>query len=197
MKPKQVNWQIIPRVSTGVEPYDILDDLTTTFHDDIKGVVIVLMWRHNAKIDADNYLELSSISKTPDKHRELQEHDFIIGLNKEIWDMLDIDQKKIVIDAQLQRIAVAEDKDGEPREDDRSRVVYRLRRDEISTPEVQRRRHGAALGDVVDHIVSRIGTEVEKKEEPEKEEPEPETGLSDATGELDTEEEGYLASLTD
>ena len=154
MKPKQVNWQYIDQ-NEGSEPYVILNDLMATYHGDIQGAIILLMWRHNWKFDPENYIQLSDISKTADKYRELREHHFVIGLNKEIWEVLDDNQKKAIIDSQLDRIAVAMDKEGNPKEDDRSRIIYRLKRIEASADNISRR-YNTTLREIIDHIAARV-----------------------------------------
>jgi hypothetical protein len=120
------------------------------------------MWRTNWKINADKWLQQSDIQKSTDKARELREHDFIIGLNKETWSMLDDAQKRCVICYQLDRIAVKLDKNDDPCEDDRSRTVYRLRNDnsfEIE-PQMQYRFH-TTMKATIEHIVGRLDSAAE------------------------------------
>ncbi len=161
MKQKPVNWCIIGRdnVSDSDGLYEILDTLMEQYHEDVQGAVIVIMWRYNLKIDADGYIQLADISKTADKYRELQEHDYILGINKDTWSMLDDSEKRTVIDSQLNRIAISADKDGEPREDDRGRIIYRTKKEQVTISDnesVLLRRHGHTITEIQDKVVSKM-----------------------------------------
>jgi hypothetical protein len=159
-KPKPVNWQLI---ENGDELYGFVQDLIDKFHGsdkDIGGVGInfVLMWRHNVKMDADGYVVLADVTKSSDQNRELRPHDVIIGINKDAWSVLDAQQQSVVIDAQLERIAVCLDKDDNPKEDDRSRTVFRLRRIEVMDEPTLDRRHGMTLKQVQEYIHDQFET---------------------------------------
>lgn len=158
-KPKAVNWTLINNQSEDdIEIYTLMSDLMMKFHDEVKGAVIILMWRHNLKLDPDNYIDLADVQRTNDKFRELREHDFIIGLNKDAWSFLDDQQKLVVVDSQLERIALSKDKEGEAKEDDRSRVIYRLKKEQVVDEETLVRRHGLAFSDVMNHVCERMTT---------------------------------------
>ena len=154
-KPKLVNWQLIDQSDN---EYTVVYDLIEKHHADLKekGVIVLLMWRHNLKLDQDGYILLADITKTPDKYRELREHDFIIGINKDAWSTFDQQQKDVVIDTQLERIAFSLDKEDNIKEDDRSRNIYRLRNAANIDHETIKRRHNLVISDVVDVIVSKM-----------------------------------------
>lgn len=123
---------------------------------------IILMWRYNVKPDQDGYILLANISKSSDQVRELRPHDFIIGINKDVWDMLDAQQKTVVIDSQLERIAICLDKDDNVREDDHGRVIYRLKKQQVIDEQILQRRHGLTLHEVQEYVCdvfSRAGSE--------------------------------------
>jgi len=151
-KPKPVNWEMIDSSSPdngGL--YDLCETLIRQFHSGekgIEGVNCFFMWRHNIKPDQDGFVYLADVTKSSDKVRELVPHDFIIGVNKLVWNLLDDKQKSILIDSQLERIAKCVDKDGNPKEDDKARQLYRLRRLEVLDDHTMHRRHAMTLNDV-------------------------------------------------
>lgn len=147
-KPKPVNWQLIEEQ----ELYDHTNELIEKYHGNIQGVYCILMWRHNLKMDPDGYIPIADISKSPDKVRELRPHDFIIGLNKDAWSVLEPHHQTAIIDAQLERIALCFDKEGNPKEDDLSRPVYRLKRSEIIDDHTLQKRHGTTLQEIQEYV---------------------------------------------
>lgn len=154
-KPKPVNWQLIEEQ----ELYDVVAELIEKYHggkESIEQVSYVLMWRHNVKMDQDGYVLLADISKSPDKVRELRPHDVIIGINKDAWSILEPDHKAAVLDAQLERIAICLDKEDNPKEDDRSRPVFRLRRQEVLDENTLLRRHGVTLQEVQEFVYDKF-----------------------------------------
>ena len=156
-KPKLVNWQIIEET----ELYDQVGDLIQQYHGSdrgIEGVNFILMWRLNVKMDQDDYVLLTDITRSPDKMRELRPHDVVIGINKDAWSFLDEAQQAVVLDAQLERIAVCLDKEDNPKEDDRSRTVYRLRRPEVLDEATLQRRHGMTMQNVQEFIRDKFST---------------------------------------
>lgn len=158
-KPKPVNWELIEEP----ELYDFVEELVTKYHGgdeatSIEGVNYVIMWRHNVKQDADNYILLADVSKSSDKMRELRPHDVVIGINKDAWSILDDQQKKVVIDSQLERIAVCVDKNGDAKEDDRSRNLYRLRRLEVMDDHTMQRRHSMTIHEVQEYVFDKFNT---------------------------------------
>jgi len=160
MKPKPVNWDIIEED----ELYDFVAGLVTKYHGgdgdtNLEDVNFVLMWRYNIRQDQDGYIMLTSISKSSDMVRELRPHDIVIGINKEAWGLLSENQRKIVIDCQLERIAVSVDKgSGEPKEDERGRRIFRLRRMEVLDDHTMQRRHGATTSEVREFIFNKFNT---------------------------------------
>lgn len=163
-KPKPVNWTL----ANDQDIDDIIETLLDRYHrtdksDSIGTVHCVPMWRHNIKIDQDNYILLADISKSTDKVRELYPHDMIIGINKDAWSILEENQKFALIDAQLERIAVCLDKDDETKEDDKARTVYRLRRPEVMDEHTIQRRHGTTIQEIQEYVLDKFsGVEAEE-----------------------------------
>ena len=197
MKPKAVNWDLITRETDSYDVYKMLDDLMAKFHQDIQGVIIVIMWRHNLKIDVDGHVQLADISRTADKYRELHEHDFILGLNKDTWSMLDDSEKRTVMDSQLNRIAISTDQDGEPKEDDRSRTVYRTKKEQVTLADNEStltRRHGHSMAEIQNKVASKM-----KWAEGDDKEPMPEEvarTVEEITGQVNTPPENVTTSVT-
>jgi hypothetical protein len=160
-KPKPVNWGLIE----DSDLYKMVQDLIEQYHGGEKGIVgvnFVLMWRYNIKIDPDGYVLLASITKSSDQVRELRPHDVIIGINKDAWGVLNDTHKKVVIDSQLERIAVCFDKSDKIKEDDLGRVIYRLRKSQVVDEGTLKRRHGLSLLEVQDYIHSQFVKEAEE-----------------------------------
>lgn len=176
MSVKPVNWGLI---EYGDELYAFTNGILEKYHGNIKEeqgqeqpdensetsedvqsdkclANIVLMWRYNVKPDQDGYIMLATISKSSDQVRELHPHDFVIGINKDAWSVLDEQQRTVVIDAQLERIAVCLDKEGNPREDDRSRTIYRLKKTQAVDEQILQRRHGMSLHDVQEFVFNKL-----------------------------------------
>ena len=160
-KPKPVNWELINNNDAIGKPiYELTDKLIKQYYSvgttSLENLGIVIMWRHNVKPDIDGFLLLSDISKSPDKVRELMPHDMVIGVNKMAWDLLNDQQKAVVIDTQLDRVAVCLSKDGEPKEDDKFRLIYRLRRIELADDEKMLKRHGTTMANTQEYILEKM-----------------------------------------
>jgi len=154
-KPKPVNWKLIDDPCL----YDFVQDLIAQYHGGdkgIDGISFVLMWRYNIKQDPDGFIWLADISKSADKYRELRPHDIIIGINKDAWSILDIRQREVVIDCQLERIVKSVDKSDEPKEDDQSRPIYRLRKPQAVDDAVIIGRHNLVMHEVHEFVFDKF-----------------------------------------
>jgi len=160
-KPRPVNWQLIDDQSIN----NISQNLISKYHsgrDRLDNINIVYMWKHNVKPDQDGYLVITDISKSSDKVKELRPHDMIIGINKVVWSLLNDAQKNVVIDSQLERIAPCLDKDGNPKEDDKFRPIYRLRRPETLEDEKLVSRHGLNMQSVQSYVFDKLSGSYER-----------------------------------
>lgn len=159
-KPKPVNWELIDNDTTeDQELYRFVDQIKNEYHSGNNGLQqlnIVLMWRHNVRPDQDGYIMLADISKSSDKMRELRPHDVILGINKSAWRLMSETQKKVVIDTQLERVVVTLDKSNNPKEDDRSRLVYRLKRMEVIDEHTMTRRHNMTICKVQEFVYDKL-----------------------------------------
>lgn len=158
MNAKPVNWRLIEHTESP-EIYEFINDIIRKFHggdSGIEGVNILLMWKYNNKPDQDGYITLASITKSSDQVRELLPHDFIMGINNEVWSTLDVQQRTVVVDSQLERIAICLDNKKDIKEDDRGRTVYRLKKQLAVDEEVIRRRHGMTLNEVQEFAYDKL-----------------------------------------
>lgn len=159
-KPKPVNWELIDNQSSEAnDPYKLLDNIKNKYHsgpNKLNDLNIVLMWRHNVRPDQDGYILIADISKSSDKMRELRPHDVIIGINKAAWRLLSDDQKQVVLDTQLERVVICMDQADNPKEDDRSRLIYRLRRVEVLDDQTMKRRYNMTMSDVHEYVFNRL-----------------------------------------
>lgn len=156
-KQKPVNWELISDNAL----YTFVQELIEKYHDgknSIVGINFVLMWRFNVKADQDDYLLLADITKSSDKVRELRPHDVIIGINKTAWDLIGQNQKEAVIDAQLERIAECLDKEGNQKEDEQGRPLYRLRRPEVIDEQTIQRRHNTTIQEIQEFVLQKMKT---------------------------------------
>jgi hypothetical protein len=131
-KPKAVNYEIIPD-SAQSEPHKLLRKIQGKFHRDLDEAKIALAWRKALKPDVDGRLVLGRCVKASDLQRELVRWDFVILLNREVWQLPDFtaDKKEALIDHELCHAAVALDADGEPKIDEKNRQVWRVRKHDI------------------------------------------------------------------
>lgn len=161
-KPKSVNWELIDK---NTDIYEMISNLISQYHSGNLGLEdlnVLVMWRNNIKPDQDGFLLLADITKSSDKVRELHPHDVIIGINKMSWDLLNDQQKRCILDSQLERVVACVDKDNNHKEDDRSRPLYRLKRLEVLDDQTMIRRHNMSVHQVQDFINSRLQGTYEK-----------------------------------
>ena len=127
---KKINYELITRAE-GSEPYQILDRMLK-HHDHLTAATIGLAWRKRLKRDKDGHLLLGKCVKSSDLTRELAEYDFIILLNREVWEFDFNDaQKCALMDHELCHAAVATDDHGIIKRDERGRIVWRTRKHDI------------------------------------------------------------------
>lgn len=126
------------------EPYRIMDDLIGTHHMHLAEAKIALAWRMEWAEDADKRLTLGQAKKGSDLDRELHDYDFVILLNHEAWNRAGFDeqQREALIDHELCHCQVSLSDDGEPREDEYGRTVWRIRKHDIEEFKDVVARHG-------------------------------------------------------
>lgn len=159
-QPKPVNFRLIERPDDQAL-YGELDRLVQQYHPELTGAVILLYWRSGWRPDADYLVTLAQVQLATDRERELREHDLSIALNQDHWHLLDPQQRLAVIDTELTRVTRSKDKEGEEREDEHGRPVWRLRRYEAGTESV-RRRHGLSLMDIQADLSTKLAPQAEE-----------------------------------
>jgi Putative phage metallopeptidase len=146
MAEKKINFEIIE--DTDSEPYQILADMRR-YHSDVDEAAIALAWRTSLKPDKDGHLILGKCVKVSDLYREFAQYDFIILLNREVWEDGEFteEKKRALIDHELCHAAGAEDDDG-PKYDERGRRVFRTRKHDIEEFRSIVERHGCYKRDL-------------------------------------------------
>lgn len=136
-KLKTVAYRYIPpETEIGIPLYALLRELVHAHHREIAAAKIALAWNLTWQPDADGRVILGQCRKVSDLEREVFElsgFDFVIILRREFWNDLCVtqDQRRALLDHELCHATVAMDDHGEPLEDERGRIVYRLRKHDL------------------------------------------------------------------
>ena len=114
------------------------------YHHDIRKAKVALMWRIAYKPDKDGHLILGKCHKVSDLDKELSKWDFVILLNKEVWnDPKFTDKKKAaLLDHELMHCGKVENKNGHSKKDERGRYVFRTRKHDVEEFHDIVKRHG-------------------------------------------------------
>lgn len=153
MKPKKIKVELIPRDAKAKpkgDPYAVLDGLVKAHHPDVRQARIALAWQRGWKADPDGHLKLGKAKKATDLDRELQEYDFVILLNRDVWNRVDFSEKQIsaLLDHQVCHCGRAFDSEGSPQEDDRGRPVWRMVKHDLEEFQAVIERHGRWKRDI-------------------------------------------------
>jgi hypothetical protein len=125
-KPKKLKYELI---SAGDPLYAVLRSILDAHHPHLAEARVALGWRLEWQADRDGRVTLGMCRKASDLDRLL--HDYVILLNRELWDDLTPKQQRAVIDHEATHAAVATGKDGKPRVTDDGRTVYRIRKHDL------------------------------------------------------------------
>lgn len=151
---KKVNFLIIPEQDAQgktPEAYKLLKDVRDVDHGDTKTARIALAWRLRTKADKDGRLELGRCIKVSDLYREYADYDFVITLNREVWDDIRFTQekKKALLDHEMCHAApVIDDESGDHQVDERGRYIFRTRKHSIEEFHEIVKRHGCYKSDL-------------------------------------------------
>lgn len=149
-KPKQIKFSLIdPGEKPQLEPYRLMEEIRFAYHSDIAFARIALAWRIDTLPDVDGHLVLGRCIKASDLQRELVDWDFVILLNKEVWDdaAFTADKKRALLDHELCHAQVACDDSG-PKIDSKGRQVFRIRKHDIEEFQAIVARHGCYKRDL-------------------------------------------------
>ena len=133
--PKKVLFELIKPddVFLSGQPYELLAEIRSEHHFDTAKANIALAWKKGTKPNADGHLVLGRCVKASDLQRELVDYDFVIVLNREVWEdpEFDRDKKLALLDHELCHAARAVGDDGEEKIDTKGRPVWRVRGHDI------------------------------------------------------------------
>lgn len=154
-KPKRVTVEVISR-DEEPELYEMLEELITAHHQHLEDATIALAWKDGIKPDQDGRIVLGQAKKASDLDFQLHGHDFVIVLNREMWDEAGEDfkhkWKRALLDHELCHCAVKRDDEGFPEVDESGRNVWRIRKHDLEEFEGVVRRHGLWKRDVVSFV---------------------------------------------
>jgi|SRR5712664_476775 len=147
-KPKKVNFELI--VNEEGEPYRLLREVRSQFHEELEEARIALAWRKSLKADVDGRLVLGKCVKASDLQRELADWDFVILLNQEVWvnSEFTADKKRALLDHELCHAAPVVNEEDEQKLDERGRLVWRVRKHDIEEFQGIVERHGCYKRDL-------------------------------------------------
>lgn len=147
-KRKSVNLELIDRKACP-EPYRLLDSIREDFHPALKKAQIALAWKKGWRADRDGRLILGQCRKAADLQRELAPYDFVILLNHEAWREFTVDKKKALLDHELCHAApLLDTKTGLQKQDERGRLLWRIRKHDIEEFREIVQRHGCYKADL-------------------------------------------------
>jgi Putative phage metallopeptidase len=148
-KPKRINFEMIPG-GKGSEPHRVLRD-ALEHHDELEKARIGLAWRRALKPDKDGHLVLGKCVKISDLQHEMVDLDFVVLLNKEVWQNTEFtDEKKLALmDHELCHAApVMDDETDEQKMDEKGRLLWRVRKHDIEEFQDVVQRHGCYKRDL-------------------------------------------------
>lgn len=150
--PKRLSYELIRDEpgSIGRQAYTMMRELVTRWRPDLQEARIALAWCTSWKPDPDGRVTIGKCKKASELDRELMEFDFIILLSKAFWLDLEVtdDQRRALLDHELMHAAVKVGENGEPEEDAKGRIVYRIRKHDIEEFADTVKRHGIYRGDL-------------------------------------------------
>lgn len=111
------------------EPYRIMADLIEKHRADLAEAEIAILWRSGWRSDADGWTQMVNVKKAGDVDRALAvKADFAVMLNKELFPKLPDRMKEIYIRHALGHMRPMIDSDGEQKQDDKGRKLWRVKK---------------------------------------------------------------------
>jgi Putative phage metallopeptidase len=128
---RKVRVELIPQ-DTSNPLYTMMRRIRERHHHETRKAKVALAWRIALKPDTDGHLLLGKCIKASDLQRELSEYDFVILLNKEVWEDKTFGHKrqKALLDHELCHIAQVYRK-GKRLKNDHGKYVFRLRNHDV------------------------------------------------------------------
>jgi len=130
--------------------FEVMNELIARHHRHLTNARIALAWHMSLKADVDGKLVLGKAKKASDLDREIAPYDFVIILNSDFWNEVNTNdaQRKALMDHELSHCEVALDEDGDPKEDEKGRTVWRIRKHDIEEFTGVVQRNGIYKGDL-------------------------------------------------
>src|ERR1700756_493258 len=144
---KSVRVELIP---PNKSPYKLLKKMRDKYHREVRKAKIALAWRIKIKPDKDGHLLLGKCVRTSDLQRELADWDYVILLNKEVWNDPEFTKKKkyALLDHELCHAAPVYNRKGKQRKNTRGRYIFRMRDHDIEEFRDIVKRHGCYKQDL-------------------------------------------------
>jgi len=163
-KHKPISYELIPRdVEWGRLMYEQLYQIIDQYHEELSqtDVRIALAWSRSWQPDVDGRLTLGKCVKASELHRELAPFDFCILLNRDFWrnERVTAVQRRALLDHELMHAAVARDENGDPKVDERGRVMYRMRKHDLEEFRDIVARHGCYKSDIEEFMKAVVRAE--------------------------------------
>lgn len=131
---KKLSYKIIKKSEkAGVKMHAMMKFLITKYHEELEAARIGLAWNLTWRPDADGRATLGKCRLVGNLDREFMEFDFIVILLREWWEDADVTEnhRKALLDHELCHAMPVLDKNQEPKEDERGRKLWRLRKHDI------------------------------------------------------------------
>jgi Putative phage metallopeptidase len=131
-------------IQPGRSPYRFMEKMRKRYHPELKRARIALAWRISYKPDREGHLVLGKCHKASDLQRELSDYDYVILLNKEVWNDSKFSKRKkyALMDHEMCHAAPVLDKKGRIKKDDRGRYCWRMRDHDVEEFYEVVKRHG-------------------------------------------------------
>lgn len=146
---KQIKFDLI-NPDDNSQPSKLLEEVRKKWHQETADARVVLAWKLDTKPDQDDRIVLGRCVPVGDLQKELIDYDFIITLNKEVWEdqKFDADKKRALLDHEMSHIAPVYDGEGKNKVDSRNRRVWRTRGHDIEEFSAVVERHGTYKHDL-------------------------------------------------
>jgi len=133
----------------GQEVLNLMLALINENHEELVNANIIPAWMMGNKEDKDGHLILGKMKKASELEREAHGADGFLLLNHEAWEVFDINQRRALVDHELEHLALSFDAEtAEPKRDGHDKLVYRLRKHDVEEFQCIIRRHGCWKDDL-------------------------------------------------
>jgi hypothetical protein len=134
MSEKLPKYEVIER-KAHADIYTLLEELVEAHHCELVDARIALAWINNVKPDRDGHTLWGRAKKVGELEREFHSHDFVILLNKVVWNELPLTGRRALLDHELCHCGAQEnEKTGE--------MTWVMHRHDVESFVAEVRRHG-------------------------------------------------------